>query len=172
MVSEAVAELKGEEVREPAEVKLDLTLDANLPVTYVGKEELRLEAYRRLAVVTTHEEVDDIRTEWEDRYGPVPPPAEALLAVAHLRAECARLDVREVNVVKASTFGGPGFTARISPLTLKASQAIRLKRLSPKGVYKEEIGQLVLPVKGGDGVAAELVALLQELIPVQLEATA
>src|SRR5204863_7231272 len=39
MVSEAVAELKGEEPREPAEVKLDLSVDANLPRDYVAKEE-------------------------------------------------------------------------------------------------------------------------------------
>ena len=79
MVSEAVAELKGEEVREPAEVKLDIPVDANLPPDYVTGEEQRLEAYRRLAAVTTQAEVDDIRAEWLDRYGPLPPPAEALL---------------------------------------------------------------------------------------------
>ena len=72
MVTEAVAELKGEEVREPAEIKLELPLDANLPPAYVGKEELRLEAYRRLAAVTTEAEVDDIAAEWVDRFGPVP----------------------------------------------------------------------------------------------------
>ncbi len=82
MVTEAVAELKGEEVREPAEIKLELPLDANLPPVYVAKEELRLEAYRRLAAVTTEAEVDDIAAEWVDRYGPVPPEAEALLEVA------------------------------------------------------------------------------------------
>ena len=37
----------GEAVREPAEIKLDLPLDASLPKAYVPKEELRLEAYRR-----------------------------------------------------------------------------------------------------------------------------
>ena len=81
MVSEVVAELKGE-VREPGEIKLDLPLDANLPKDYVEKEELRLEAYRRLAAVTTEAEVDDIRAEWEDRYGPIPDEAAALLEVA------------------------------------------------------------------------------------------
>ncbi len=79
MVTEAVAELKGEPVREPAEIKLELPLDASLPPAYVGKEELRLEAYRRLAAVTTEAEVDDIAAEWVDRFGPVPPEAEALL---------------------------------------------------------------------------------------------
>ena len=107
MVNEAVADLKGEERREPAEVKLDLPVDANLPPAYVPKEELRLEAYRRLAAVTSEAEVHDIRTEWEDRYGPVPEEADRLLEVALLRAECVRLGLREVNVTKGPAFSGP-----------------------------------------------------------------
>jgi transcription-repair coupling factor (superfamily II helicase) len=167
MVTEAVAELKGEEVREPAEIKLDLPLDAHLPTDYVGKEELRLEAYRRLAAVTTEVEVDDIRAEWEDRYGPIPPPAQALLEVARLRAECARLGIREVNVTKGPAFGGPAYTARLSPLSLLTSQTIRLKRLVKDAVYKEEIGQLQLPVRKGTEVAAGLVLFLRQLVPVE-----
>ena len=49
MVTEAVAEMKGEPIRPPAEIKLDVPTDAYLPSDYVTKEELRLEAYRRLA---------------------------------------------------------------------------------------------------------------------------
>jgi transcription-repair coupling factor (superfamily II helicase) len=163
MVSEAVAELKGEPVREPAEIKLDLPLDANLPKDYVAKEELRLEAYRRLATVESHTQVDDIRAEWEDRYGPVPPPAEALLAVAHLRAECARTGVREVTVTPNRT--APGSMARLSPLTLKMSATIRLRRLARDAVYKEDQRQLAVPLRKGTDVAATLTTLLQELVP-------
>src|SRR5690606_9891295 len=126
MVTEAVAELKGEPVKEPAEIKLDLPLAANLPATYVAKEELRLEAYRRLAAVASDEEVEDIRAEWLDRFGPLPGEAEALLRVARLRAECARLGVREVVVVKADGWGGQPSTARLTPVELKTSQQIRL----------------------------------------------
>jgi transcription-repair coupling factor (superfamily II helicase) len=167
MVSEVVAELKGEEVREPAEIKLDLPLDANLPKTYVEKEELRLEAYRRLAAVTTEAEVDDIRAEWEDRYGPLPDEAAALLEVARLRAEAARLDIRELNVVKVTGIGAAVWTARMSPVKLKVSEEVRLKRLVPKGLYKADMGQLVVPVKGGRQVAADLVDLLSTLFPVK-----
>ena len=138
MVAESVAELKGETRREPAEVKLDLPVHANLPPDYVAKEELRLEAYRRLAAVTTDGEVDDIEQEWLDRYGPVPEAAVALLQVARLRAECHRVGVREVAVARD--------TARIAPLSLRTSATIRLKRLYPKAVYKEDMRQLVLPV--------------------------
>jgi transcription-repair coupling factor (superfamily II helicase) len=165
MVSEVVAELKGEEVRVPAEIKLDLPLDANLPKDYVAKEELRLEAYRRLATVTTEAEVDDIRAEWEDRYGPVPDEAAALLDVARLRAEAARLGIRELNVVKVTGIGAAVWTARLSPVKLKVSEEVRLKRLVPRGLYKADMGQLVIPVTGGRGVATELVELLSTLFP-------
>src|SRR5215471_13627210 len=113
MVSEAVAELKGETPREPAEIKLDLPLDAHMPKDYVPREDLRLEAYRRLAAVTSEAEVDDIRNEWQDRYGPVPPPAAALLDVARLRAECVRTGIREVNVGKGPGFGKPAYVVRL-----------------------------------------------------------
>jgi transcription-repair coupling factor (superfamily II helicase) len=158
MVTEAVAEMKGEEVREPAEVKLDVPVDANLPSTYVGKEELRLEAYRRLAAVTTQSEVDDIRAEWEDRYGPVPGEAEALLAVARLRAECHRLGIRDVAIT--------GTSARVAPLALKASEEMRLRRIAKGAVHKPDLQQLVLPLARNAGdPATQLVAFLQALVP-------
>nr|MDQ3756632.1 transcription-repair coupling factor [Actinomycetota bacterium] len=164
MVSEAVAELKGEELRPPAEIKLDLPVDAHLPPEYVAREDLRLEAYRRLATVTTETEVQDIRTEWLDRYGPLPAPAEALLRVGSLRAECARTGVREVAVARD--------IARIAPLRLKTSQAIRLQRRFPKAVYKEEAEQVVLPLARGVDAAEYLTAFLAEIVPAEASSVA
>jgi len=170
MVTEAVAELKGEEVRPPAEIKLELPLDAFLPADYVAREDLRIEAYRRLALVTRQGEVDDIASEWADRYGPPPPPADALLRVARLRAECARLGIREVAVARD--------VARIAPLRLKTSQMVRLGRRWPKAIYKEEVAQLVFPMTvagprtSKPDPAELLVAVLQELVPPELAVSA
>ncbi len=166
MISEAVAELKGEELREPAEIKLDLPVTANLPADYVGRDDLRLEAYRRLATVTSHAEVDDIRTEWLDRYGPLPAPAAVLLDIGRLRAECARLGIREAAVVKGGGgLSGGGFTARLSPVQLPASAQVRLARLWPKAVYKPEPAQLVIPLPRNAAPAADLAELLARLVP-------
>ena len=166
MVSEAVAELKGETPRPPAEIRLDLPLTANLPREYVEREDLRLEAYRRLATLTTHEEVEDIEAEWLDRYGPLPAPARALLSIAHLRAECARLGIREVAVVSGG-LGAPlgALVARLSPLGLKASERVRLGRLWPRAVFKDDQSQLVGPLPKGDDPARALVNLLSALVP-------
>jgi transcription-repair coupling factor (superfamily II helicase) len=136
-----------------------------LPPSYVAKEESRLEAYRRLAAVTTDAEVDDIRTEWLDRYGPIPPQAEALLEVAGLRVECVRTGVREVTVTKGPGFGGPRYIARLTPVELPTSKVIRLRRLYKDTVYKEDLRHLQLPVASAGDAASTIVAALRELIP-------
>src|SRR5438105_13789920 len=63
MVTEAVAELKGEEAPQPVEVKLEVPVDAYLPNDYVTREDLRLAAYRRLAAADRSSRDDDIRLE-------------------------------------------------------------------------------------------------------------
>jgi transcription-repair coupling factor (superfamily II helicase) len=171
MVTEAVAELKGEEPTEPAEIKIELPLDANLPTTYVEREELRLEAYRRLAAVTSQAEVDDIRAEWEDRYGPVPVEAEALLEVARLRAECVRTGVREVTVTKGTGFGGPKWVARLFPLNLPASKKVRVERLYKGTVVKPQVEQVLLALPSSAAAAAAVVAALADLVPAVVPGT-
>jgi transcription-repair coupling factor (superfamily II helicase) len=156
MVSETVAELKGEVPRMPAEVKLDLPVVAHLPKDYIAREELRLEAYRRLAAVAHDTEVDDVRAEWVDRYGPVPAPADALLGVARLRAECVRTGVRELTVAKN--------VARLSPLRLRTSETMRLARLAKDAVYKEDLGQVVVRLRPDTEPVTFLLDLLRRLV--------
>ncbi|MBA2625994.1 MAG: hypothetical protein H0U89_10370, partial [Acidimicrobiia bacterium] len=107
-------------------------------------------------------------------YGPPPPLAEALLAVASLRAECVRAGVREVAVTPNRT--GPGNVARLAPLALRTSAVLRLRRLARDAVYKEDLGQLVVPLKRPSGgertdaaadVPSTLRDLLAELVPVE-----
>jgi transcription-repair coupling factor (superfamily II helicase) len=172
LVAEAVAEMKGEPLRPAVEVKIDVPSDAHLPADYVSREDLRLEAYRRLASVTAPSEVDDIRSEWLDRFGPLPAPAEGLLAVARLRVECLRTGVREVSATPARPGQGSGrpgrrgFVARIAPLELPASARVRLRRLRPESLVKEEANLVVVPLGPDEPPVEALTALLGELVPV------
>jgi transcription-repair coupling factor (superfamily II helicase) len=167
MVTEAVAEMKGEPVKAPPELKLDVPTDAFLPVDYVAKEELRLEAYRRLSGVTTEAEVADIRAEWEDRYGPLPDAAESLLMVGSLRAECHRLGIVDVQITVNSPGSQPAGQAKLSPIELKLSESMRLKRLNREALVKEDISQLVVPLPraAAKDPAAYLVGFLRDLVP-------
>jgi transcription-repair coupling factor (superfamily II helicase) len=174
MVSEALAALKGEEPPRTHEVAIDVSVDAYLPDDYVSRDDLRVEAYRALATVESSEAVASIEAEWRDRFGPPPPPAEELLAVARLRVECIRCGIEEVTVVADRHLPGSRRVARLSPVRLAASAAVRLKRLYPDALYKEPgatspdgvsaVGSLVVPVPKGADPPRFLVELLGELV--------
>ena len=88
----------GEEPRpsEPAEIKIELPIDAHLPHDYVPSERLRLEAYRRLAAVDEEKDLVELNEELTDRYGTPPPPVLNLLEVARFRIQARRAGLREV----------------------------------------------------------------------------
>ena len=156
MVTEAVAELDGTAPPEPVEIAIELPVNAHLPADYVERDDVRMEAYRRLAAVDTDTDVDDVRAEWADRYGPPPPPAEALLAIARLRVQCLRLGIRSVTLAQQAV--------RIRGLGLKASQQARCSRLAPGARFGAD--EVMLPWKGAPSSAAtDLVDLLTDLVP-------
>jgi len=156
MVTEAVSEMKGEKVEEESlNIKVDVTVAAHLPNDYVPSEELRLEAYRRLATVRTAEELADIEKEWRDRFGPLPEPARALISVGALRVECVRVGITEVVM--------NGNEVRISPIELRASQTLTLRRVAARAVYKESSKTVTVPIARGASPTNVLIELLQEL---------
>ena len=96
-------------------------------------------------------------------------PAEALLTVGPLRAECHRLGLRDVTIQK----GSQGGEARLAPLDLKLSQETRLRRLARDAKWKADLQQLVLPIPrkaiaAEGGLAGYLVTFLRELIPPEI----
>jgi transcription-repair coupling factor (superfamily II helicase) len=76
----------------------DVTLDAPayLPETYVADDETKLDLYRRLARAEQPCEIQPVREELRDRFGPLPPEAERLLLVAELRALGAQAGLETV----------------------------------------------------------------------------
>ena len=171
LVIEAVAELSGNPVEAPpADIKLDLPVAANLPEDYVTAESQRLEAYRRLAAVRSSQEVQDIRSEWEDRFGPIPPFAERLLEIAVLRAHCVRTGVTELVTTKGPGFGGPELIVKLGPVRLKVSQEVRFKRVFKDGLWKpaefgDKGGQLQVGLKSKKNVAMDLATFFETMFP-------
>jgi transcription-repair coupling factor (superfamily II helicase) len=172
MVSEAVAELKGEARPQPVDLKIDLPDAAHLPPDYVEAEDVRLEAYRRITGLRTDAEVADVASEWQDRFGPLPVPAAALLDVARLRVECLRLGITELTVTVPRSLGGMGGAGRasvkLSPVTLPASAEVRLRRLAPGATYQPDFHRLLAPLPApdsGNDYAPVVVNLLRELVP-------
>jgi transcription-repair coupling factor (superfamily II helicase) len=90
--------LKGEDAPQlsPADVTLDVP--NYLPDEYVSDQDAKLEVYRRLARVEGVEDIERLRHELRDRFGPVPPAAEAMLALSTLRIVGGQLGVESILV--------------------------------------------------------------------------
>jgi transcription-repair coupling factor (superfamily II helicase) len=137
LVGEAVADFKGEATTEVAEVKIDLPVDAHIPHDYVDGERLRLAAYRAMAEATSEADVEAVREELADRYGPLPEPVSNLLDVAKLRVFLRPYGIGEVVL--------QGNQIRFAPVELRESQTLRLQRLYPKAVVKAPIRTILIP---------------------------
>ncbi|MCA9532950.1 MAG: transcription-repair coupling factor [Myxococcales bacterium] len=85
MLEQAVAELRGEEVVADFDTEMTLAMEHYLPDDYIDDVGLRLSLYKRLASARDEERVHELAVEMEDRFGPPPPPAQALLRVMALR---------------------------------------------------------------------------------------
>ncbi|MFC7403009.1 transcription-repair coupling factor [Citricoccus sp. GCM10030269] len=137
MVGEAVADFKGGEDTVPAEVKVELPINAHLPHDYVPGERLRLEAYRNLAQANDDEAVDAVVEELQDRYGELPDAAQNLVAVARFRNAARAAGVTEVMLM------GPN--VKFAPADLPESREMRLKRMYKGASVKPALNAVMIP---------------------------
>ncbi len=137
MVGEALAEVKGSAVEEPAAMRIELPLDAHIPTGYVPDERLRLAAYRALAEAADDAAVAEVVAELDDRYGRMPPSLLALVDVARLRIRLRGIGVSEMVA--------SGDRIRVEGLTLPESLQVRLSRLYPGVVLKPASRTVILP---------------------------
>ncbi len=107
----------GKDAPQPPDVVLDQP--SHLPDAYVADDDVKLDLYRRLARGASSGEIDQLREEMRERFGPLPPEAETLLDMARLRVIGAVLGLQHVLV--------RGDEAR---LTFRAGTAPRLAGLT------------------------------------------
>jgi transcription-repair coupling factor (superfamily II helicase) len=96
LLDQAIRELKGERVEE-INAEINLKVDIRIPEDYLPQINLRLNLYKRLASVEDLGEIDKIRAEIQDRFGPVPETIENLLRYATIKALARRLRVRSID---------------------------------------------------------------------------
>ncbi len=125
LLKQAVAQLKGEKLR--LRLDVDLRLDfvatneaefvqarsggvksplleaearvpAFVPSSFISEAALRIRAYRDLAQITTHEQLECLRRDWRDRFGPLPPAVDNLFLLTEIKLAAAKSGVNRIEV--------------------------------------------------------------------------
>ena len=97
LLSEAVAESRGEPVQKAAECQVDIQIDAHIPEDYIESLQQRLDVYKKIAAVENEEQAADVLDELIDRFGEPPRTVGGLIDVALVRNRAAALGIREIS---------------------------------------------------------------------------
>jgi transcription-repair coupling factor (superfamily II helicase) len=148
LLAQAVDEIRsGKPLPESGPVILDLPLTALIPVDYIVDTELRLAMYRRIAAIENTPELEAMRQELEDRFGPMSEEVEHLLALIALRIRVQALGIesmiereREIVIRPVATAGlERQLNARLGQAVKLTAHSIRLRLPDLKVPWQEAI---------------------------------
>jgi transcription-repair coupling factor (superfamily II helicase) len=111
LLKQAVAQIKGQKAqwRLDVDLRLDFVatnegefvqgigrVSAFLPRSYINDTTLRIQAYRRIAEITTTKQLDQLIKEWRDRFGPFPEAVENLIVLTRIKLAAAGQGITRV----------------------------------------------------------------------------
>jgi transcription-repair coupling factor (superfamily II helicase) len=140
LLEETVQDLKGEE--RPIEVHsaLNLGLDIRIPAEYIGDEQQRLRAYKKIADVKDAEQAEQVVSELADRYGPPPDAVRTLAQFALLKTQAQTLGVEAVDR------RGSALSVKFHPGSKIAPERLMALVSSNQGAQFTPAGVLRLPL--------------------------
>jgi len=101
LLDEAVMELKGESPDiNDQEITIDINISAYIDNDYIGVENQKIDMYKKIASITSEEDIAEIEDELIDRYGNIPKYVSNLLKIAHIKSlakECGFSSITQKN---------------------------------------------------------------------------
>ncbi len=139
MLERTIEEMRSSEVLPDIQSQINLRITVKIPDEYIPDEIQRLSTYKRISSLRIDSEVETLRNELEDRYGPVPEEVESLMEYVRLRILAERLLIKSIERERG------GITLQFHDKTPVRPQALvdlvsanAGVSLSPKGVLKIE----------------------------------
>jgi transcription-repair coupling factor (superfamily II helicase) len=139
MLDEAIAELMGRRRAVARPVRVDARVDAYVPAAYVAAEALKIDLHRRIALSEDEDELRELVSATEDRYGPLPEPVENLFAIQEAKLKLARLGADYL------VFRGGRVT--VGPLALGSAEVRSLVGVAPTLIYSTQKREVSLRVE-------------------------
>ena len=160
MLEQTVKELQGEEVVSDFATELNLHIDIRIPESYIPNMNQRLNLYKRIASVHSEDNLEIIRDEMTDRFGPVPEPVENLIEYGRIKASAEKLRIKSIDRSDGNLFLQFTSDAPFHPETiLNFVRKHKGSTFSPAGVLKYPGEQLHKP----ESIFSSLRELLKEL---------
>jgi len=96
LLANAVKQLRNEPVEVIPTAVVDLGFAAYIPKNYIPIDRLRMDAYRKIAVARTADDLKQLESDLADVYGPVPEEVKLLLELAEIRIAASKHDIKSI----------------------------------------------------------------------------
>ena len=154
LLEEAIQKLKGEEIDERIDVRIDLPLESYLPDNYIPDSRQKISFYKKIANLHTAAERQELEAELQDRFGTIPEPINVLLDIAELKRHCQEIGAERISTGEGKiniTFNQERTPVNPQKIILLIQQDKRISLLPPSQLQIDSRGlsgrNLVLVIK-------------------------
>jgi transcription-repair coupling factor (superfamily II helicase) len=142
---------------QPEPVRLDVNVDAYVPADYVPYEQAKVDVHRRIVAARQVSDLEELRVELADRFGPLPEPLENLITLQQARIKLGQAGAQAVTFRQGRL--------AVTPIELDSVRAKKLREQIPSALYESGKSQFSVrvpddPVKRFQGVVDAADALL------------
>jgi transcription-repair coupling factor (superfamily II helicase) len=142
LLSEAIAEEKGEQPEKIPECLVDIQIDAHIPENYISSLNQRIDMYRKIMLVNEDSDKTDLIDELIDRYGEPPKSVLGLIEVSLLRNKAAHLGITEISQKNGAMYF---YTEYLSTEQIAGLSAAYKGRITFNGMGKSYVSVKILP---------------------------
>lgn len=96
LLEDAVRQVQNLAPKLSADVDIDLPVEAYLPEEYAPDLRHKIDLYRRMAKIDDASQIQDVRDELRDRFGPLPAAVSRMLELAELRLDAAAWQIAAI----------------------------------------------------------------------------
>ncbi len=151
LLDEAIRRIDDQDAEPDEEVYLELQYSGFIPDSYVSEPAEKMELYKRVAAISTEEELESVAGEIQDRFGPLPEEVHSLISLAEIRVICKRLNIVSLRERSGELELEFGKVAKISPdrvvnLIQSSGGSVRLDPKRPN-VLRMDTGAIGLKEK-------------------------
>ncbi|MBQ1519028.1 MAG: transcription-repair coupling factor, partial [Ruminococcus sp.] len=142
LLSEAIAEERGEKPEKIPECLVDIQIDAHIPETYISSLNQRIDMYRKIMMVNEDGDKTDLIDELIDRYGEPPKSVMGLIEVSLLRNKAAHLGITEISQKNGAMYF---YTEYLCPEQIAALSQAYKGKITFNGMGKSYVSVKILP---------------------------
>jgi transcription-repair coupling factor (superfamily II helicase) len=165
MLDEAVAAMDDQGAADdaPEPVRLDVNVDAYVPSDYVPYEQAKVDVHRRIVAAREVADLEELRRELADRFGPPPDPLVNLITLQQARIKLGQAGARAVTFRQGRL--------AVTPIELDSVRAKKLRAQIPSALYESGKSQFSVRVPEDPGKRfPAVVEAADALLAVQREA--